>query len=123
MVEAAVGFVVVDDEHRLAEHLGIRHQDVENLRDVPGAVVARKVRVLGIAGGRDQHETWGNVPFCTSALNWLNWERAQTFQAEAGAFAAGMVDVRFVPVQTFWNSALVVAAFSYWAKYSSVLSP
>ncbi len=59
VVEAAVGFVVVDDEHSLAEHFGVRHQDVEHLRDVPGAIVDRPGGVLGVAGRRDHPRDLG----------------------------------------------------------------
>ena len=53
MVETAVSLVVVDEEDRRTEHLGVGYQDVEDLRDVPGAVIDRPIRVFGIAGGRD----------------------------------------------------------------------
>ena len=53
MVETAVSLVVVDEEDRRTEHLGVGYQDVEDLRDLPGAVIDRPIRVFGIASGRD----------------------------------------------------------------------
>src|SRR5215472_1428049 len=52
VVEAAVGLVVIDDENGFAEYLGIGYQDVQDLGDVPSAVVDRPIRVFGITGRR-----------------------------------------------------------------------
>ncbi len=52
VIEAAVVLIVVDDEDGLAPHLWVGYEDVENLGDVPGAVVRWPVGVLGVARGR-----------------------------------------------------------------------
>ncbi len=52
MVEEAVVLVVGDQQHRLAPHLGVGREDLQDLVDVPRAVVGRPVRVLGEGLGR-----------------------------------------------------------------------
>jgi hypothetical protein len=53
MIEEAVIFVVGKEECGLAPNLRIGGQGVKNLRDVPGAVIGRPVRVLAVGFGRD----------------------------------------------------------------------
>ncbi len=48
MVEEAVVLVEGEEQRRLGPDVGVAGQRVQHLRDVPGAVVGRPVRVLGV---------------------------------------------------------------------------
>ena len=48
---SSLALIVINKEHSFAEQVGVRHQNVENLRDVPRSVVDWPVRMFGIAGG------------------------------------------------------------------------
>src|SRR5215813_984180 len=63
MVEAPVGFVIVDNESCLGKDLRLGDQDVEDLGDVPCTVVDRPIRVFGITGRR--HDP-GNLRQCAA---------------------------------------------------------
>ena len=53
MIEEAVIFVIGKEECGLAPNLGIGSQGIKDLRDVPGAVICRPVRVLAVGLRRD----------------------------------------------------------------------
>src|SRR5262249_25436397 len=53
VVEESVVFVVGDEEDGLAPDVGVGGQGVENLRDVPGAVIGGPVGMLGVGLGSD----------------------------------------------------------------------
>ena len=53
MIEEAVIFIIGKEECGLAPNLRIGGQGIKDLRDVPGAVVCRPVRVFTVGLGRD----------------------------------------------------------------------
>ena len=105
MVEAPVGLVVGDDEDRLAEHVRVRHQNVDDLRDLPGAIV-------GQAGVAIQ-EICGSLPSVTSLRKSSNKCSAQASQSVAGAPAGGIMFIISVPVAALSNSGVPGAAVAY----------
>jgi hypothetical protein len=53
MVEEAALLVIGDEQHGLAEHIRVRREDVDDLRDVPGANVRKPVRMFCVCLRRD----------------------------------------------------------------------
>jgi len=62
VVKAPVRLVVIDNKGCLAEHLGVGYQDVEDLRNVPSAVVEWGIGMLGVTSGRNNPGNLGEFP-------------------------------------------------------------
>ncbi len=112
VVEEAALLVVRDEQRHPAPHLGVRGEDVDDLRDVPGAVAGLPVRVLGERLGRDDPGDLRQPPGGTSA--------ARSVSSFSGSRPSSAIDV---PVRDFWYMSESGAALRYLLKYSSELSP
>ena len=105
VVEEAALLVVGDEQRHLAPHVGVGGEDVDDLRDVPGAEVGLPVRVLGVRLGRDDPRHL-RQPAVAHVV-------AEDVQQRVGVAVLRLI---LVPVLALSASGVPGRAFWYWWK-------